>query len=458
MSQNQVKENPLATAPVWSLISKFAVPAVISMLVTAIYNITDQIFIGQVVGIYGNAATNVAFPLVTLVMSMSLLLGFGSAANFNLNMGAKHKEEAARFAGTGISLMVLSGVVIALLAILFLRPLMLLFGATEITLPLAMTYTRITAIGIPFVLFTTASSNLIRADGSPTYAMFSNIVGAVLNVFLDALFMFGFGWGIAGAALATIVGQIVSALITLWYILHFKTVTLNRDKFRIRIKYVKAIASLGMAGFFTQFMMMLVQVTMNNVLNHYGSLSSYGSEIPFAVVAVISKLTSFVFAFLVGIGQGCQPIFGFNYGAGNYARVKETYKKGLIAALSISTLAFLLFQLFPRPIVSIFGNGTEEYFEFATRYMRIFMLMMFVNGMHPLTTNFFSAIGNARGGAVLSICRQGFFLIPLLLILPRFMGIDGVIYAGPISDGLAVIVSIGMVVWEMRKISRLEGK
>ncbi len=450
--------NPLGWAPVGGLIRKYAIPSIISMLVSAAYNITDQVFIGQVVGMLGNAATNIAFPITTLCMAISLMLGIGSAANFNLNMGAKKPDEAARFAGTGLTMMVVFGTAIAAIALIVLRPMLLAFGATALTLPYAITYMRITALGLPFLVFTTACSTLIRADGSPTFSMISTSVGAVLNVGLDALFMYVFHWGIAGAAIATVIGQIVSALLVFGYMRRFQSVKLTRSLLRPRKREAIGIIKLGTANFCNHFVMMLVQITLNNAFRIYGAQSVYGQEIPLAAAGVISKLNIIVLAFAVGTAQGCQPIFGFNTGAKKYRRVMETYSKALVVVIAISVVFFACFQIFPRQIISIFGNGSDRYYEFAERYMRVFMMMICVSGMQPLSVNFFTASGKARQGIFLSLTRQGLFLLPLLLILPRFFGIDGVLYAGPIADLSAVIVCAIFVAVEMKHMARLQAE
>lgn len=452
-------DNPLATAPITGLVMKYAIPAIVTSLVSAVYNITDQIFIGQIVGMLGNAATNVAFPLTTFISAFALMLSLGTASNFNLNMGAGKKDEAAKYAGTGIAMMAILGTLISILGFIFINPLLSLFGATEQVMPMAREYLQIVIIGMPFLLFSTAGANLIRADGSPTFAMIASTSGAILNIGLDALFMLVFDWGIAGAAWATVIGQVVSFAITLFYLLtKFKTVKLTKAVLVPKLPYMQGIVKLGAAGFLNHFVMMLVQITMNNTLGYYGALTPYGSEIPLAVVGVISKVNVVVLAFIIGIAQGTQPIFSYNYGAKNFARVREAYKKSVTGILCVSVLFFLCFQFFPRQIVSIFGSGEELYFQFAIRYMRIFMLMMFINGIQPLTSNFFTVTGRAKQGIFLSLTRQGLFLLPLLLILPRFFGIDGAVYAGPIADTLAVLVSISFMRREMKRLSSLDQK
>lgn len=453
------KENPLADGDVRKLIAKFAIPAIIGGLISAAYNIVDQIFIGQSVGLLGNAATNVAFPLVTISNSLALLFGVGSASNFSLELGNKRKDRAVQFYGNGISLLLVSGVLLLAVVLAFLHPLLIFFGATDEVLPYALTYTGITAFGLPFSMISIGGGHLIRADGSPTYAMISTASGAILNCFLDPLFIFGFGLGIAGAAYATITGQIISALLVLYYFRKkFKTAKLERRHFRPSGQTAKIIASLGAASCFNQLAMSLVQITLNNTLRSYGAASFYGSDIPLACVGVISKVNVLFMAFVLGIAQGCQPIFGFNYGAKNYSRVRETYKKAAAAVTAICIFAFLCFQLFPRQIVSIFGTGSELYFEFAEKYFRIYLLFTFINGIQPLTSNFFTSIGKAKLGILMSLTRQIIFLLPLILILPVFWGIDGVMYAGPIADAAAVVLA-GYFAWnEMKKMRAAEAR
>lgn len=445
--------NPLATDNVGKLIFKFAIPSIISFLVSALYNIVDQIFIGQGVGMLGNAATNIAFPINTICTALALLLGIGGASNFNLKMGQKKEEEAAYIVGNSIISMIISGVTLSLLVIIFLKPLLYLFGATKNIMPYAFTYTKITAFGIPFLIFSIGCSNLIRSDGSPTYAMLSTLSGAILNTILNPIFIFIFDLGIAGSAYATVIGQILSSIIVARYLFKFKSVKLSRNNFKLRKKLVLAISALGTASCFNQLAMMIVQITMNNTLTYYGALSHYGSEIPIASVGVISKVSIVYLAFTLGISQGCQPIVGFNYGAQNYDRVKKTYKTAAIAVTLISIVAFLCFQIFPRQIISIFGQGNENYFEFAQRYFRIFMFMTFVNGIQPLTSNFFTSIGKSQKGIILSLTRQIIFLLPLVIILPKFLGIDGVMYAGPIADGIAFITAGILIYKEIRCIN-----
>ena len=455
MSSENIKQgNPLAEEKIGRLIARFAVPAIISMLVSSLYNIVDQIFIGQGVGMLGNAATNIAFPVSIICTATALLLGIGSASNYNLEAGAGRNERAAEIAGNGLAMLVICGVVIGAVVLIFLNPLLHLFGVTKEILPYAQDYTGITAIGIPFLILTTGGNHLIRADRSPTYSMTCMLTGAILNTILDPLFIFACHWGIKGAAAATVIGQVVSGLMVIYYFARKRKMELKRSMFLPKAGYLKMIVSLGMASCINQIAMAIVQITMNNTLRYYGAQSMYGSEIPLACVGVISKVNMVFMAIAIGISQGCQPIWGFNYGARNYGRVREAYRKAFAICIVLGVVFFGCFQLFPRQIVSIFGSGSEAYFHFAERYFRIFMFVTFLNGIQPMSSGFFTSIGKSKLGIVVSLTRQIIFLLPLILIIPLFMGIDGVMYAGPIADGAAALVAIIFAEREMKALQQ----
>ena len=455
MSSENIKQgNPLAEEKIGRLIARFAVPAIISMLVSSLYNIVDQIFIGQGVGMLGNAATNIAFPVSIICTATALLLGIGSASNYNLEAGAGRNDRAAEIAGNGLAMLVICGVVIGAVVLIFLNPLLHLFGVTKEILSYAQDYTGITAIGIPFLILTTGGNHLIRADRSPTYSMTCMLTGAILNTILDPLFIFVCHWGIKGAAAATVIGQVVSSLMVIYYFSKKRKMDLKRSMFVPKAGYLKMIVSLGMASCINQIAMAIVQITMNNTLRYYGAQSMYGSEIPLACVGVISKVNMVFMAIAIGIAQGCQPIWGFNYGAHNYDRVREAYKKAFAICIVLGVVFFGCFQLFPRQIVSIFGSGSEAYFHFAERYFRIFMFVTFLNGIQPMSSAFFTSIGKSKLGIVVSMTRQIIFLLPLILIFPLFMGIDGVMYAGPIADGAAALVAIIFAEREMKALQQ----
>ena len=425
-------------------------------MVASLYNIVDQIFIGRGIGINGNAATNVAFPLTTICVSISLFLGLGGASIYSISLGQGNKKKAADMIGNTIVLSIAFSLIFSIVVRVFVKKFMIMFGATQEILQYSIDYTSITSIGfIPFV-FSTVMSHIIRADGSPKYSMFSVLIGAAVNIILDPIFIFKFNMGISGAALATIIGQFISFFITLRYVFKFKNITFNRYSFNLYSENVLKIFSLGASGGINQFSMMIVQITMNNVLSYYGALSIYGGNIPLAVSGIIAKINMLIMAFIIGSGQGSQPIIGFNYGAKNYDRVIETYKLTVSITTIIALISFLIFQIFPRQVVSIFGDGSELYFQFAERYMRVYMALMIVNGIQPVSGTFFTSIGKAFKGAFIAMTRQLLFLLPLIIILPRIFGIDGIMYAGPIADGIALIVTIIFVSLEIKKIKKLK--
>lgn len=449
-------QNPLGYEKESKLLVNFAIPCIISMLVTSLYNIVDQIFIGQGIGMLGNAATNIAFPLSTTCTALSLLLGIGSATNFSLHLGAGEKEKSARYAGNGIFLMAVFGLCLFLATTLFLTPMLKFFGATSEVLPYARQYTRITAFGFPFLIANTGMSKLILADGSPRYSMISMLIGAIVNTILDPIFIFGLHLGMTGAALATIIGQIVSFSISLHYMFHFKNIVLNRSCFQIQLSYCKEIFRLGASACFNQIAMTVVQIVMNNTLAHYGAKSIYGGDIPLACAGIITKVNMIFMSFVIGISQGVQPIIGFNYGAKKYKRVRKSYLLALGVATVLSGIAFFCFQVFLRQIISVFGEGSELYFQFSERYFRIYMFLTLINGIQPVTSNFFNSIGKAQLGVFMSLTRQILFLLPLIIIFPLFMGIDGVMYAGPIADAAAALVCGYFTIRELKELTQLE--
>ena len=413
-TKQNTADNPLGYKSIPSLLRGFAIPSIIAMLVSSLYNIVDQIFIGQGVGYLGNAATNVAYPLTTICLAIALLIGIGSASRFSLHLGAGEKDIAQRVVGNGICMMVVFGVIYALLVEIFMQPLLTAFGATPDVMPYAETYSRIVALGMPFLIVTNGMSNLARADGSPKYSMVCMLIGAVINTILDPVFIFIFHLGVAGAAWATIIGQFFSFIFALLYIRKFKNMT------------------------------------------YYGAMSVYGKEIPLAACGIVMKTNAILLAVIIGISQGSQPIIGFNYGARQYDRVRKTYKLAITANLCISAIGFILFQFFPYQIISLFGTGDAAYFEFSVRFMRIFLFMVIFNGVQLISSNFFAAIGKPVKGLLLSMTRQVIFLIPLVLILPLFFGLDGILFAGPSADSIAFIVTICLIAREMKKMKQME--
>lgn len=450
------KRNILETVPVNKLLVKFAVPSIIAMLVSALYNIVDQFFIGRSIGTLGNAATNIVFPLSTSCVALSLLLGIGGASTFNLAMGAGKEKDGAYYIGNAATLLFLSGIILCIIVQLFTRPLLKFFGAPADVMPYAVPYTYITSFGFPFLIFATGGGHLIRADGSPKYTMLCNLTGALINALLDPLLIFALNMGMAGAAIATIIGQICSGILVIRYIYHYKTVPLKLNHLKIKLKYIKKIVSLGASPFINQIAMMVTQIVMNKSLTYYGALSQYGESIPLACSGIITKVNMLFFSVIIGISQGLQPIVSFNYGAKKFDRVKSSYILASKVAFLISIAAFIIFQLAPRQIIGLFGNGSEMYFEFAASYFRVFLFFTFLNFIQPITSNFFTAIGKPLKGILLSLTRQIIFLLPLIVIFPLFIGIDGIMYAGPVADFMAALTGIMLVYFELKNLGKIK--
>ena len=446
--------NPLGTAPVGQLLRKFAIPSIVAMLVGALYNIVDQFFIGQSIGELGNAATNVAFPLSTSCTAIALLLGIGSAAAFNLSMGRGERDRALYYIGNAATLLFGGGVALCLFTQLFMDPMLVFFGSPDNVFPLTKEYVSITSFGFPFLILSNGGAHLVRADGSPRYSMMCNLTGAIINCILDPLFIFGFNWGMKGAALATIMGQIVSGTMVFLYLRKYKAGKLTKEHIRPQWKYCGYAMSLGIAQCFAQLAMMVVQIVMNNSLTYYGAMSQYGESIPLACAGIISKVSFLFFAFCIGLSQGMQPISSFNYGAKQYDRVKAVAKLAMISGTAICVVAFIVFQVFPRQIIGIFGDGSEMYFEFGIRYMRTYMFCVFINNIQPMSSTFFTSIGKPKMGTFLSLTRQIIFLLPLIVIFPRLWGIEGIMYAAPIADTMAAVVAGTMLVKELRSMGK----
>ena len=445
-------ENPLGYEKISKLLKGFAIPSITATLVSSLYNIVDQIFIGQGVGYLGNAATNVSYPLSTICLAISLLLGIGSVSRFSLYLGRKAPERAAQLVGNGIIMMAGAGILYLLMGEIFLTPLLQVFGATDEVMPYAQQYSGIVLLGMPFLILTNGISNLIRADGNPRYSMLCIVSGAIVNTILDPVFIFGFDWGVFGAALATILGQFLSFALALRYLWHFRTVRLTRDCFRLDFRDNLRTLYMGISSCINQVAITLVQIVLNNSLTYYGALSVYGKEIPLAACGIVMKTNAILLSIIVGISQGVQPIIGFNYGAQKYDRVRQAYLLAIKWNFVISAVGFCLFQFFPGAIVSLFGKGEPLYYEFAILFMRTFLFMVLVNGVQLLTSNFFTAIGKALKGLLLSLTRQVFFLIPLILLLPIKFGIFGILLAGPVADFIAFVVSVVFIAKEFKRL------
>lgn len=447
----EIRKNPLGEESTHKLLRQFAIPSIVAMLVSSLYNIVDQFFIGRSVGELGNAATNISFPLSISCVAIALLFGIGGASAFNIASGRGEKEKAVFYLGNAAAMLVICGLVLGVVTELFLEPMLRFFGSPEDVLGYAKEYTRIIALGFPLLILTTGGGHLIRADGRPKVAMVCNLVGAVINTGLDALFVFKLDWGMKGAAAATVIGQVISGILVIWYLSHCQTVMLKREHLLPKAKNVGRIMSLGTAPCSNQLAMMIVQIVMNKSLKYYGSLSVYGEAIPIACAGIITKVNQVFMSFIIGISQGLQPIVSFNYGAKKYGRVKEAYLRAITYGFGLALIAFLLFQFAPRQIISIFGDGSKEYYQFAIRYFHVYLFFTFLNFLQPISSNFFTAIGKPKGGVFLSLTRQIIFLLPLLLVFPYFMGIDGIMYAGPVADFMAAVVTGIMITRELTR-------
>jgi len=428
------------------------------MVVNAIYNMIDQVLIGwSDVGMLGIGATTVSFPLTTIMTALSLLFSVGCAAGFNLNLGKGDNAKAGRIAGTAISLGVIAGTALLVVSLLFLRPMLVLFGATEAIMPYAVDYTRIIIFGIPFGILSTIFSSLIRADGNPRYSMICMLSGAAFNLVFDPMVLFVFKLGLKGIAFTTSFGMVITAVMGAAYLLKsFRAVKLARDFFRIRFEEAKTTLSLGLGAMFNQAAMTVMQIVMNNTLRVYGENSAYGNDAIISCVGSINKLNMIFISVVVGVGQGCQPIIGFNYGAKQYDRVKKTYRTSMIIALTASLAVFLVYQLLPRQLLSFYGNNPDAFFDFGTLFLRIFMLMTFLNCVQPITASFLTSIGKAQKGLFIAMTRQVIFLIPLLILLPRFFGLEGILFAGPVSDFAAAATGIVLAFSEMKNMTKLQ--
>ncbi len=433
------------TESVSYLLMRFAPPAIISNLTAALYNMADQVFIGQGIGYLGNSATNVAFPLTTICMCIAMMIGVGSASVFNISLGKKQYDKCHTVCGTSLSVLLITGIFLFLIIKLFLSPILYFFGATPENYTYAATYVSITAWGIPFLLFSTGGNQMIRADGSPMWSMICMVTGAVLNVILDPLFIFHYHLGIAGAAWATVLSQIISALLVLLYLPHFQTADLKYKDFIPDFAILKEACSLGLTAMFNNLTNFLVQVVLNNLLRRYGAVSPYGSDIPLAAAGITIKLNTLFTSLILGIAQGSQPVNGFNIGAKRYAKVRSMYRLETKVCAVIGIIVFLIFQIFTTPIILLFGKSNALYMEFAGKYLHIFFLFPMLTGIQTITTMFCSQIGNAKKGAILALTKQVGLMIPLLCICAYIGGVTRICLAVPATELLAFIITMAAI-------------
>lgn len=452
-----MKKLDLGKEKINTLLLSFAIPCVISMLINSVYNIVDQIFIGKGVGTLGNAATNVIFPLVIIANAISGLIGNGASANLSLRLGEKKEDEAKKCIGSAITLTIIVSIVFSIIIYLLLPNLVYLLGCTENVYHYALDYGRIILIGAPFMITYSAIASIIRADGSPKYSMILLVVGAIINIILDPIFIFTFNMGVKGGAIATVIGQIVSCIMALVYIPKIKSVKLEKSDFKLD-KSITRTLGLGLSSFITQATVLALFVFMNNIMTKYGATSKFGSDIPLSVYGVISKINSLYIATILGISIGSQPIIGFNYGAGNYSRVRETLKKVLVINMIVGIIFNTIFFLFPTELAGIFISKTDPsydlFMKFAVLMCRSFLLVCCLNFLEMTTSIVVQSLGNVKKATAVSFIRQIVLFIPIALILCILCkkGIYGALYAGCISDSITFVISIFILLSEYKKL------
>lgn len=451
------KEFDLGRDKINKLLISFAIPCIISMLINSVYNIVDQIFIGKGVGTLGNAATNVIFPLVILANAIAGLIGNGAAANLSLKLGEKKETEARASIGSSITLTFIVSILFAILAYIFLPKLVYMFGCTENVYEYAISYGKIILVGAPFMIIYSVLSSIIRADGNPKYSMIMLVVGAIINIVLDPVFIFGFNMGVFGGGLATVIGQVISFIIALCYLPKIKSVKLERKDFKINNSVLRTL-SLGLSSFITQVTILVLFVFMNNMMTKFGAMSKYGDDIPLSVYGVISKINSLYISFVLGVSIGAQPIIGFNYGAGNLERVKETLRKVLTINFVVGIIFNLIFILFPEQIAGIFISSEDIsyalFMEFAKLMCHSFLLACALNAMEMTTSIVVQSLGNVVKATAVSFIRQIILFIPLAFLLSMGfnLGLNGILYAGCLADSLTFVIASIIFIGEYKKL------
>ncbi len=443
----------LAEEPVGKLMGKYAVPCIISLLVGALYNIVDQIFIANAsyLGSYGNAANTVVFPLTVIALAIAVMIGDGCCAFVSLSLGKAKPKEASKSMGNSVVLSIVLSLILCAIYLIFSNRIIAMFGGTvnEETFHYSKEYFFYISLGIPFYMFGQAMNPVIRADGSPKFAMASTLAGAVINIILDPIFIFICKWGMMGAAVATVIGQIATALLSVWYLLHSKAIKLSKDDFFLNFDIIRRTLVLGICSFLSQISLVAAMAAINNMIRKYGALDEvFGQEqyaqIPMAVVGIVMKFFQIVISIVVGMAAGCIPIVGFNMGAGLNNRVKNLFTKLLIAETCVGVVAFVIVELLPMQLISIFGAANESiyYTEFAIKAFRIYLCMVIFACINKAAFIFLQAMGKAAASTMLSMVREIVFGVGFALLLPVFFGLDGVLYSMPVSDILTFIISV----------------
>lgn len=461
---SETNQSYLATEEVGKLMSRYAVPCIISLLVGALYNIVDQIFIANAsyLGSYGNAANTVVFPLTVIALAVAVMIGDGCCAFVSLSLGKKNPEDAGRSIGNSILLAVLSSIVLCAVYLICSDQIIAMFGGTvnEETFFHSKEYFFWISLGIPFYMFGQAMNPVIRADGSPKFAMLSTLVGAITNIILDPIFIFSFKWGMMGAAVATVAGQIITAVLSVWYLCHTKTIRLSKENFRLRSGIISRTLVLGICSFLSQISLVASMAAINNMIRKYGAMDEiFGqtqyAQIPMAVVGIVMKFFQIVISIVVGMAAGCIPVVGFNMGARLYGRVKTLFTKLLTTEACVGIVAFLIVEVLPQQLIHIFGAANESsyYTDFAVKSFQIYLCMIIFACINKASFIFLQAMGKAAASTMISMVREIIFGVGFALLLPVFFGLDGVLYSMPVSDILTAVISAVIIVMTYRQLS-----
>lgn len=463
--KNQNENSYLATEKLGVLMRKYAVPCIISLLVAALYNIVDQIFIANAsyLGSYGNAANTVVFPLTVIALAIAVMIGDGCCAYVSLSLGADRKDDAHKSIGNSILLCIISSIVLTLIYLIFQNPILTAFGGSvnEETFRLSKEYFFYITLGVPFYMFGQALNPIIRSDGSPRFAMISTLAGALVNIILDPIFIFGFHWGMMGAAVATVLGQVLTAALSIWYLFHLKSIRLQKDSFRFYKRIIVKFIPLGVCSFLSQISLVASMAAVNNMIRKYGALDAiFGqtqyAQIPMAVVGIVMKFFQIVISIVVGMAAGCIPIVGYNIGAGKKDRAKNLFTRLLLCEACVGFIAFLIVEFLPGQLIQIFGasNESEYYTSFAIKAFRVYLCMIIPACINKAAFIYLQSLGKAFMSTMLSMVREIIFGVGFALLLPVFFGLDGVLYSMPVSDLLTFIVSAIVIFYTYRELSR----
>ncbi len=463
MEENQI----LGQEKVGVLMRKYAVPCIISLLVGALYNIVDQIFIANAsyLGSFGNAANTVVFPLTVIALAIAVMLGDGCCAFVSISLGAGKKDYATRSVGNAVVLTLVVSAVLCAVYLLFSNQIIAMFGGTvnEQTFRYSKEYFFYISLGIPFYMFGQAMNPIIRADGSPRFAMVTTLAGAVINIILDPIFIFTLQWGMMGAAVATVAGQVFTALMAVWYLLHMKLVKPSRRDFVLKGKIVQKTLALGVTSFLSQIALVAAMAAINNMIRKYSALDAVFSQeeyaqIPMAVVGIVMKFFQIVISIVVGMAAGCIPIVGFNMGAKLFERVKQLFTKLLLSEAAVGAIALVIVEVFPLQLIKIFGAANESayYTDFAVKAFRIYLCMMVFACINKACFIFLQAMGKAGESTALSLIREIVFGVGFALLLPLFFGLDGVLYSMPLSDILTFVIAAVLITKTYRQLNRAQ--